>query len=114
MKIIEKAIMTDGTEIQLEDWSEHNNKEFPDLYGFTIGVYPVAKNASKYRWVESGDKFRLLISQNKYSNYTNDDVKVDFEALKNGKKKLEDLSDRFWNGKVDMWYLGMDVEYKSY
>lgn len=114
MKVIEKATMPDGTQIQLEDWSEHNTEQYPNLYGLTIGAYPIAKNTGKYRWVESGRSFRLSISQNQYTGYTNDNVKADFEALKSGKKTLQDLSDRFWNGEKDMWYLGMDVEYKEW
>lgn len=107
MKIIEKATMPNGTEIQLEDWSSHNTPEYPDLYGLAIGAYPIARNTGKSRWVEGGKKFRLTISYNKHSGYTNDAVKVDFTALKNGEKSLEDLAAHFWNGKKDMYYLGM-------
>jgi len=114
MKIIEQSIMLDGTKIQLEDWSENNTEEYPNLYGFEIGAYPIAKNTSKYRWIEGGKKFRLSISQNCYANYTNDNVKADYESLKDGTKNLEDLSNHFWNGEKDMWYLGMDVEYKGW
>lgn len=114
MKIMERATMPDGTEILLEDWSDKNTKEFPDLYGLTIGAYPIAKNTGKYGWIRSGESFRIHISQNKYTGYSNDDVRVDFEALKNGTKTLEDLAAHFWNGEKDMWYLGMDVEYKGW
>lgn len=114
MKVIERAVMSDGTEIQLEDWSDNNTKEFPNLYGFTIGMYPIAKNTVKHRWVKSGDKFRLQISMNQYNGYSNDDVKTDFEALKSGEKSPEDLADYFWNGEKDMWLLGMNVEYKGW
>lgn len=114
MKIIEWAVMPNGTEIQLEDWSENNTKEYPDLYGLTIGAYPIAKNTVKYKWIESGEKFRLQISVNQHSGYSNDDVKADFEALKSGEKSLEDLADHFWNGEKDMWLLGMNVEYKGW
>lgn len=114
MKILERAIMPDGTKILLEDWSDHNTEEFPDLYGLTIAAYPVAKNAGKYGWIRSGEEFRLSILQNKYWNYSNDDVQADFEALKNGTKSLEDLAVHFNNREKDMWYLGMDVEYKGW
>ncbi|MCH5248364.1 MAG: hypothetical protein J1E98_00455 [Lachnospiraceae bacterium] len=107
MEIIETAIMPNGTVIQLEDWSSHNTPEYPDLYGLTIGAYPIAKITGKGRWVEGGEKFRLTISHNNYSGYTNADVKRDYEALKNEKKSLEDLSAHFWNGRKDMYYLGM-------
>lgn len=111
MKVIERAVMPNGTEIQLEDW---NNSGYPDLYKFTIGAYPIAKNTGKYRWIESGQTFRLDISMNQYKGYSNDDVKADFEALKSGEKSLEDLADHFWNGEKDMWLLGMNVEYKGW
>lgn len=114
MKIIERTVMPNGTEIQLEDWREDNTKEYPDLYGLTIGTYPIAKNTVKHKWIESGEKFRLQISVNQCSGYSNDDVKVDFEALKSGEKSLEDLADHFWNGEKDMWLLGMNVEYKGW
>lgn len=113
MKIIEHAIMPDGTAILLEDWSDENTEQFPDLYGLTIGAYPIAKNTGKY-WIQGGQPFRLTISQNKYTGYSNDDVRADFEALKNGTKALENLAAHFWNGEKDMWYLGMDVEYKGW
>lgn len=45
MKILKKATMPNGTEIQLEDWSDTNTAECPDLYGLTIGAYPTAKNS---------------------------------------------------------------------
>ena len=114
MKIIERATMPDGTEILLEDWSDKNTEQFPDLYGLTIGAYPIAKNTGKYGWIRSGKTFRLHIPQNKYTGYSDNDVRTDFEALKNGAKTLEDLAAHFWNGKKDMWYLGMNVEYKGW
>lgn len=115
MKVIECCTMPDGTKIQLEDWREDNTTEYPNLYGFIIGAYPIAKNTGKYcRWIERGKKFRVSISYNEYANYSNEDVKADYEALKTGSKKVEDLSKHFWNGQKDMWYLGMNVENKGY
>lgn len=109
MKVIEKYILQDGTKIQLEDWHDYNSEEYPDLYGYVIGSYPIAKNTGKYGLVRSRHSFRLSVSINKYSSYFDQDVKNDFESLKNGSKKLQDLSDHFWNGDKDKWYLGMDV-----
>lgn len=97
MKIIEKSATPSGIEIQLEDW---NGK-------LQIGAYPIAKNTNKYRWVQGGQIFRLSISANSYINYTNEDVKSDFEALKSGEKVLEDLKDRYWNGAKDQYYMGL-------
>lgn len=114
MNVVERAVMPNGTEIQLEDWRENNTKEYLDLYGLIIGAYPIAKNTGKHRWIESGQTFRLDISMNQYRGYSNDDVKADFEALKSGKKSLEDLANHFWNGEKDMWLLGMNVEYKGW
>ena len=110
-KIVEKTVMPNGTEIQLEDWRESNTEEHPDLHGFVIGAYPIARNTSRAGLVQKRDKFRLTISKNAYQNYTNDDVIADFEALKNGQKTLEDLSEHFWYGKRDMFYLGM-IDYE--
>lgn len=114
MKVIEISNTPEGTKIQLEDWREQNTEKYPNLYGFTIGAYPAAKNNSKYRWIEGGKIFRLSISMNKYSGYLNGNVLSDFEALKTGTKKLEDLHDHFWNGEKDMWYLGLQVENNNY
>ncbi len=113
MKILEKATTPNGIEIQLEDWSDKNTSKYPDLYRLTIGAYPTAKNSSKYKWIEAGGAFRLDIYVNKYSNYSNDDVKSDFEALKGGEKTLEDLAPHFWNGKKDMYLLGMIDSYEE-
>ena len=114
MKVIERAIMPDGTNILLEDWSDKNTEQFPDLYGLTIGAYPIAERTGKYRLIEGGKRFRISISQNKYTDYYNDDVRADFEALKNGTKSLKDLAAHFWNGKKDMWCLGMDTDYRPW
>ena len=114
MKVIEYAIMPDGTEIYLEDWSDHNTERFPSLYGLKIAAYPVAKNTGKYGMTRSGESFLLSIPQNEYAGYTNDDVKADFEELKAGTKTLEDLAEHFYNGERDKWYLGMNVEYRGW
>lgn len=114
MKVIERAVMPNKTEIILEDWSDKNTPEYPDLYGLQIGAYPVAKNTGKWGWVKNNERFRLSIHSNEYQNYTNDDVKADFETLKSGEKSLEDLAAHFWNGEKDMWYLGMNVVYKGW
>lgn len=78
MKVIKQAVMPNGTKIQLEDWSDKNTKEYSELYGLIIGAYPIAKNTGKYRWIESGQTFRLSIPMNQYRGYSNDDVKADF------------------------------------
>ena len=103
MRVLEKAQTPDGVDIQLEDWTDVYN----DVY--IIGAYPVAQRTSKYGWLKGGRTFRLSIHANEYKEYLHDDLVLDYEALKSGQKKLDDLAEHFWNGKKDMWYLGMNV-----
>lgn len=95
MKIIDKAILPDGTKIQLEDWHSENSEKYPDLHGYTIGAYPIAKNTSSSGWIRKGETFRLGIARNEYKKYTDDMVLTDYEALKNGTKTLADLREHF-------------------
>lgn len=85
-KIIDKAVLSDGTKIQLEDWHSENSEKYPDLYGYMIGAYPKAKNTGKWGWVRTGETFRLSIGRNEYAKYTDDMVLADYESLKNGTK----------------------------
>lgn len=107
MQVIDRSIMPDGTKIQLEDWHDENTKEYPDLHGYTIGAYPIAKNTNKWRLIRKGESFRLTIAQSKYRNYTDENVLSDYMALKIGDKTLEDLCKYFWNDKKDEFYLGL-------
>lgn len=107
MKIIRKDIMPNGTKIQLEDWSEHNTPGHPDLYGLSIAAYPTAVQSGKYGFTLSGSKFRLEMPMNRYRGYLNENVIADYDALIKGKKTLKDLSNYFWNGDKDRWFLGM-------
>lgn len=104
MEILERAKTPHGIEIQLEDWDGE----------LTIGAYPIAQNSSQTGYIKKGKIFRLAISMNRYKNYSNEEVKADFEALKTGEKTPEDLSDHFYNAQKDMYYLGMNVENKGY
>ena len=81
-KIIDKAVLSDGTKIQLEDWHSENSEKYPDLYGYMIGAYPKAKNTGKWGWVRTGETFRLSIGRNEYAKYTDDMVLADYESLK--------------------------------
>ena len=111
MKVIKKDKISNGIEIQLEDWREHNTEQFPNLYGFTIGAYPIAQKTGRFGWIRAGEKFRLSIANNQYQGYTNEQVKADYNALVNGEKKLEDLADYFYGGEKAKYYLGMQSEY---
>lgn len=113
MHVVDRAVMPDGIKIQLEDWHDENTKECPDLHGYTIGAYPIAKNTDKWGLIRKGKTFRLGIAQNKYRNYTDENVLSDYEALKIGYKTLADLREYFWYGKKDEFYLGLiDTEPK--
>lgn len=94
-KIIEKGVMPDGTEIQLEDWSE----VYPGtVYAWMIGAYPVAKRGSeRYFGPRKGKPFRCgLIFPDEQK------VRGAFHSLMHG-CPLTDFRDRFWNPE--------DVEY---
>lgn len=106
-KIIDSAVLSDGTKIQLEDWHSENTKAYPDLHGYTICAYPIAKNTNKWGLIKTGKKFILTIARNEYANYTDDMVLADYEALKNGTKTLADLREHFWNREKDEFYLGL-------
>lgn len=95
MQIIDRTVMADGTKIQLEDWHSENSEKYPDLHGYTIGAYPIAKNTSRSDWIRKGETFRLTIARNEYANYTDDMVLADYEALKNGTKSFADLREHF-------------------
>ena len=106
-RIIDKAVLSDGTKIQLEDWHSENTEKYPDLHGYTIGAYPIAKNTSRSGWIRKGETFRLGIARSEYANYTDDMVLADYEALKNGTKTLADLREHFWNREKDAFYLDL-------
>lgn len=114
LNILDKSVMPDGTEIQLEDWSDRNSDKNPSLYGLTIGAYPIAQRTGKFGWKQGGKRFRLTIACNSYMGYLDEEVRSDYDALKIGSKTLQDLFEHFWNRKWDMWCLGMDVEEPSY
>lgn len=106
-EIIKRDIMPDGTRIQLEDWHSENTEEYPNLYGYSIGAYPIAKNTGKHGFVRSGDTFRLGISRNEYAKYTDEMVLADYESLVNGNKMLSDLQEHFHYKQRDSYYLGL-------
>ena len=105
MEIIKKAVMPDGTRIQLEDWRAN----YPSIdKNYTIGAYPICQNAVGY-WIQSGEEFRLDISR--FS--ADDDVKQIFEDLTSGKITLSDLRKYFWHTYKDEYRLGL-ISYAEY
>jgi hypothetical protein len=104
-KILRRDILPNGTKIQLEDWSPCNTKEYPNLYGYTIGAYPIAKGNSY--WIRAGKTFRLSISHNSYADYTGDKILQDYNDLLNGDKTLEDLAEHYDDREKARYYMGL-------
>lgn len=100
MKTLKKGTMPDGTEILLVDYENGR--------GVAIHAYPFAKNCSLNKWIVAGEKFTLVIAENKYRNYFAEQVRADFNALQTGEKQLADLRPYFWNGEKDTYLLGLD------
>lgn len=112
MKVIKRALMPDGTEILLEDWSENNTPEYPNLHGYTIAAYPFAVRTGPYGWIKRGERFRLQISHNPYSGYVGERILSDFDALVAGEKSLADLRSHFYNAEKDVYLLGLETDWK--
>ncbi len=90
-----KTTMPDGTEIQLEDWSN----EFPSSTNlwWAVGAYPVAKHSSgRLFGPRRNQEFRLTISFAEES-----DARECFRKLESGEAELLDYRDKFWNGERD-------------
>lgn len=98
-KIIRRDVMPDGTKIQLEDWKEC----YPSVEKtLTIGAYPIAKEGGN--WIRKNETFRLTISRLFGSDK---EVKYIYQGLIDGKIKLEDLSEHYYNGDKDKLYMGL-------
>ena len=86
MEIIERAIMPNGTHIQIEDWS----KDY-DFMGecATIGAYPIAQISGDTPFApERNETFRMSIDFK-----TKEEARKCFEQLKTGEKQLIDFAD---------------------
>lgn len=102
MKVLEKAKMSDGTDIQIEDWK----KDYPGVFDVvTLVAYPKAKMTSRYGWIQRGERFRLEMSR---GFNTDEEVYMLFKELKEGKTKLEQLDNHYWNGDRDRFYMGFE------
>ncbi len=99
MKIVRKSQMPNGTQIQIEDWREN----YSFIKTFEIGTYPKAKNSSKSGYICSNETFRLTLTR-----FENDEqVEKIFNQLEKGEIMLEELSEYFYNGHKDKFYLGL-------
>ena len=93
MKVIERAIMPDGTKIQIEDWKE----DYSCFNTLSIAAYPIMQRlpqSKKLYFQESGKPFRVDINR----GWENDEeVKKAFENLKNGTNEIKDFANQFWH-----------------
>lgn len=105
MKVVERYILSNGEHAQLEDWRENNTEQFPDLFGYTIAIYPMSQNDSKERIIKRGETFRCAVTNNKYAHYSNEDVLKDWEKLKSGEIEIKDLANRM--DSKSKYYLGV-------
>ena len=104
MKVLERAKMPDGTNIQIEDWKE----DYPQSHGtLTIAAYPLAKRQGRYGWVRLNEKFRLDLGHGFSSDR---EVMLIYKALQNGEITLEELHEHYWNGDKDRYYMGLREE----
>ena len=79
--------MTDGTQIQIEDWKE----DYSYIKTLEIGAYPKAKNTSNNNLIENNKIFRLSLTKFK----SDEQVQDIFNKLENGKITLEELKTIF-------------------
>ncbi len=104
-KILKRAIMPDGTKIQIEDWKE----VFPNIFKtIIIAAYPISKH-DNYKgfatYPKRGQTFRLALE----NGWTCDaNVYEKFDELVRGNFTLEELSEHFKNDNHDYeYFLGM-------
>ena len=93
--IREKAVMPDGTEIQLENWED----EFPSspTLWWAVGAYPIAKHSSgRLFGPRRNCQFRLTISF-----HTEAEALECMRRLESGDAELLDYREKFWNGERD-------------
>ena len=97
-KILEKAVMPDGTKIQIEDWTE----VYPNIITLPmIAAYPKSKVDAT--WWRRGETFRLQLDRN-FASAT--EVEETFQRLQYGVVSLEDLEDHYRDDKA-RFYMGL-------
>lgn len=104
-KIIECGTMLDGTKIFLVKFRSLLYGEYMQI----VALPRLAVSISPTRKV--GDVFPLCICEDldDDATYTGVMLEKDYQSLIKGKKRLEDLSDHFSGGTLDMRHLGMEV-----
>lgn len=92
MQVIKRAVMPDGTKIQIEDW--HDNYSFIARRG-TVAAYPVSKATIPGSFEPSaGVKFRVSFDFDHES-----DAEQAFNKLVSGEAQLRDFIERMNNPK---------------
>jgi len=92
MKVLEKGIMPDGTNIQIEEW--HENYSFMP-YGSTLASYPKSKVSHEGAFAPKGnEKYRFSFNFKSY-----DEAQQAFINLTNGIKTLSDFKSNIYNPK---------------
>ena len=91
MKVLERAAMPDGTEIQMEDW----HADYPTVFAHnaSIGAYPKSKVNFKTTWFpKRGQNFRAS-----FNFKTESDARQAYNDLINGNKTLVDFVELMWD-----------------
>ena len=95
MQIIRKETTPNGTDIQIEDWSE----DYPGTFkkNATIGFYPMALNSIYHdegfpEYPKRGETFRSEFDFN-----TEEEAKEAFDSLQSGEKSFMDFLDNYSN-----------------
>jgi len=84
MKVLKTGTMSNGTHIQIEDWSE-DYSFMP--YGSTLASYPKSKVTHEGQYSPKGNEiYRFSFDFN-----SNDEAETAFSDLLDGSKKLSDL-----------------------
>ena len=97
-KVLQKAKMSNGDIIQIEDWSGVYKKGEVLTFGhFRTGKYTnvirvntIAKKTDFHSWVKKGENIQIFIVSHPYDNFTNDDIQKAFTDLQHGKKSIKD------------------------
>ena len=99
-EILESGTMPDGANICLAETRFGGYMVIMAFPRLAVDISPSRR---------TGDTFPLYICEDMDEDavYTGMMLKEDYQSLIKGKKRLEDLSDHFAGGTIDMWHLGM-------
>lgn len=93
MKVLEKGKLPDGTEIQIEEWSE-NYSNIP--FASTLGCYAISKmTRGGIFGPRAGESYRF-----QYDFISNEEAKIVFDSLVSGNKVLSDFTANMHNKNI--------------